>query len=86
MTVKACGVGRAERPAAWRGRAPSLAHSLSIALEAPIPKMSLGDKTSLYVIYVCDTCIHIYIYIYIYMCVLFSFQTSSNFRTILVGR
>ena len=37
---------------------------VSIVLEAPIPKMSLGDTTSLHVI-------NIYIYIYI--------QTSCNF-------
>ena len=35
---------------------------ISIVLEAPIPKRSFGDKTSLYVIY-----IYIYTYIYIYI-------------------
>ena len=36
---------------------------LSIVLEAPIPKMSFGDKTSLYVMCVC---IYIYIHTYIF--------------------
>ena len=35
----------------------------SIVLEAPIPKRSFGDKTSLYVVY---TYVYIHIYIYIY--------------------
>ena len=35
--------------------------AIGIVLEAPIPKRSLGDKTSLYVIY-----IYIYIYVFIH--------------------
>ena len=50
---------------------------ISLVLEAPIPKNSFGDKTSLYVIYIyIYICIHISIYIYIYI---YIFRQAATF-------
>ena len=53
---------KAGGPPGTRGAA-----AVSIVLEAPIPKRSFGDKTSLYVIHIYIYNIYIYIHVYIYI-------------------
>ena len=66
----------------WQAARTHQGAGISIGLEAPIPKMRLGDKTYLHVIYIY---IYIYIHTYAYVYIYIYIQTSSNFRTILAG-